>query len=183
MTTVHDLLFSVLCARLLRTLLQELRNVLRQFPTWNIGGEYLLLARKSIYGLGDFPRAIACLFEFYRSCYLDMCQETDGQDCNKADCRRNGIQVNRQVFHHNLSRMLLYAIETVFRSFRLDHTPSAYSDQSIANNLLGRAYRPSPKTAQLPLQYNVFAYQTPFLVCQTPNVTSVAGNSINLIIT
>jgi hypothetical protein len=36
----------------------------------------------------------------------------------------------------------------------------------------------SPRNAQSLLKYTCFAYQTPFLVCQTPNVSSVAGNLI-----
>jgi hypothetical protein len=169
-----------------RTLLQEYMYCLLHASAERSAYGFQKLVRQLIYSADYFLREYLrlCLYGFYRQRYLDLFQETNEMDCNKADYRNDVKQTSLLVFLQKLSSMIRDGIIALSRPTLYNHSLSGFVMQSIPSIVFHckKLWKPlcllSPRSVQYLLVYTYCAYQTPFLVCQTPNVTSVAGNSI-----
>ena len=181
MTIVRDLRCAELYAPSPQTLWKELWSVLRQFPTWNIVGEFHQLVHSSVYDSSVSLRKIVALFEPYRLYYHRWFRETNERDYNKADYRICGEPVNLLVFPQVLFRMLHDGLNRLSHLCQLDRILLAFGIQTTPNSaFLNRicartSCQSSPRKDVLLLGYNLPASQAP-LICRSPAVTSCAGN-------
>jgi hypothetical protein len=186
MTDFYSLQFSKYDPLQLQILLQELRNLLRQFPRTHNGGGFLQLANRSISTLRYFLHVleyVACLYLSYHPYYLVVYQEKDEQDLHKGDYRNDGERVNYLKYFRLIVHKIRGENEASFYLKKLVRIHLIYDLLSIPSILSHcrtwwiSACQLFPKSVQYLLCYTLFAYQTPVLVANPRRMSFRAGLS------
>lgn len=138
------------------------------------------LVRQLVYGLNFFRHADSristlSLFESYRAYCLIECREISGWGLRREDYR---IYVRLLAFGRNFQMLFhkRHDVPTVNACLTV-YIRSGYKNPARSSIHLGRLFSLLfPKTVRFVSRYTLFACQTPFLICQSPDAPSAAGN-------